>query len=194
MGPPLWLRLVVAVAVWLVLLSPVFALDPAKVEVSGYGTVVDPEEVRAAVEAQDGQSLATLSMSHLAAELKDIPGVREAHVERHWPDGLVVTLVSREPVAALPDRTGGFTLVDDEGVQVGRASKAPKELPTLTVPSDKPKVLAAALGVMYALPADLADRVKSVSAATEDSVSFTLAKGPASSGGARRIRSSRRRC
>ena len=127
---------------------------------------------------QDGQSLATLSMSHLAAELKDIPGVREAHVVRHWPNGLVVTLVSREPVAALPDPTGGFTLVDDEGVQVGRASKAPKGLPTLSVPTDKPKVLAAALGVMSALPADLADRVKSVSAATEDSVQFTLAEGP----------------
>ena len=118
-------------------------------------------------------------MSHLAAQLKDIPGVREAHVVRHWPNGLVVTLVSLESQSRrslMP--AGGFTLVDDEGVQVGRAAKAPKGLPTLAVPTDKPKVLAAALGVMSALPADLADRVTSVSAATEDSVQFTLSKGP----------------
>ena len=43
----------VAVVAWLVLLSPVFALDPAKVQVSGYGTVVEPKDVRAAVDAQE---------------------------------------------------------------------------------------------------------------------------------------------
>jgi len=169
---------VLAAAVWLVLLSPVFALDPGKVEVSGYGTVVDPKAVRAAVDEQEGHSLATLSMSHLASQLKDIPGVREAHVARHWPDGLVVTLESREPVAAVPDVAGGFTLIDDEGIQVGRAAQAPKGLPTLAVPTDKPKVLTAALAVMASLPTVLSDRVKSVSASTEDSVQFTLVDGP----------------
>jgi cell division protein FtsQ len=170
--------LVVAGLVWLVLLSPVFALDPAKVEVSGYGTVVDPTAVRAVVGTQAGESLATVSTGHLASNLQDIPGVRAAHVERSWPDALVITLESREPVAAIPDPTGGFTLVDDEGVQVGRSAKAPKDLPKLSVPVDSPRVLEAALGVMAALPADLSARVTAVSAATEDSVSFALAKGP----------------
>lgn len=164
--------------VWLVLLSPVFAMDPAKVQISGYGTVVDPTQVRDVIDTHEGASLATLSVGHLASELRDIPGVREAHVSRQWPDGLVVTLVSREPVAAIPDPAGGFMLVDDTGVQVGRASKAPKGLPSLTVPADSEKVLTAALEVIDALPADLKDRVRAVTAATEDSVSFQLTKGP----------------
>ena len=170
--------LLAAAAVWLVLLSPVFALDPAKVEVTGYGSVVDPTTVRDVVNAQAGQSLATLSLSHVASKLKDIPGVRAAHVEKHWPDGLVVTIESREPVAALPDHAGGFTLVDDEGVQVGKAATVPAGLPSLTVPQDKEKVLQAALGVYAALPADLRARVSAMTAATEDSVTFQLADGP----------------
>jgi cell division protein FtsQ len=167
-----------AVAVWLVLLSPLFALDPANVKVSGYGTVVDPEEVEAVIEGESGTSLAMLSVGHVASVLKDIPGVREAHVERSWPDGLVITLVSREPVAAVPSATGGYDLVDDQGIQVGRASRAPKGLPTLDVPAGDERVLQSALGVINSLPAELSARVTSVSAATEDSVSFRLSKGP----------------
>lgn len=170
--------IIAGAAVWLVLLSPVFALDPAKVEVSGFGTVVDPAAVREAVEADAGQSLATLSTGQLTSELKDIPGVREAHVSRSWPDGLVIELESREPAAALPQWGGGYVLVDDEGVQVGRANKAPKDLPTLTVPADNPKVLKAALAVVNAMPDDLRERIDAVTAPTVDSVSFELSKGP----------------
>ena len=39
-------------------------------------------------------------------------------------------------------------------------------------------MLASALGVMNAMPADLRDRVQAMTAATEDSVSFVLRKGP----------------
>ncbi|MGC4175767.1 cell division protein FtsQ/DivIB [Demequina sp.] len=170
--------IIAGAAVWLVLLSPVFALDSANVQVSGYGTVVDPAEVREVVDASEGASLATFSVGHLASQLKDIPGVREAHVERSWPDGLVITLESREPVAAIPDPKGGFDLVDDEGIQVGRSAKAPKDLPSLAVPEDNEKVLQAALGVINTLPDELRNRVDSMSAATTDSVSFKLSKGP----------------
>lgn len=170
--------LVAGAAVWLVLLSPVFALDAQKVQVTGYGTVVDPAEVRTLIEADAGSSLATLSTGQLTSQLKDIPGVRAAHVERAWPDGLVVTLESREPAAAIPQFGGGYTLVDDEGIHVGKASKAPADLPTLTVPADNSKVLKAALAVINSMPADLRDRVDSISAPTVDSVSFKLANGP----------------
>jgi cell division protein FtsQ len=167
-----------AAAVWVVLLSPLFAMDPAKAQISGYGTVVDPEAVKAVVAGEAGTSLALLSVGHVASELKDIPGVREAHVERSWPDGLVITLESREPVAAIPSRTGGYDLVDDEGTQVGRASRPPAGLPTLQVPADDERVLQSALGVINSLPAELKARVTAISANTEDSVSFKLSKGP----------------
>jgi len=170
----------VGVLGWLALASPVFALDPAKVEVSGYGTVVDPLAVREAIAEFEGTALAVLNTGRVSHELKEILGVREAHVERSWPDGLVVTIESREPVAAIPERAGGWAYVDDDGVQVGRTDTKPKDLPVLTVPrgEDNARVLASALGVLDAMPEDLRERVALLDAATEDSVNFTLRKGP----------------
>jgi len=185
----LWLKVwgrrigivVVALAlVWVALLSPFFQLDPAKVEVSGYGTVVDPTAVRAAIDEFEGTALGILNTGRVSHELKDILGVREAHVQRAWPDGLVVTIESREPVAAVPDPSGGYTYVDDDGVQVGRTAKKPKGLPILAIPlgEDNQRVLASALGVLAAMPDDLRERVTQLNASTEDSVSFKLNKGP----------------
>jgi cell division protein FtsQ len=113
-------------------------------------------------------------------DIKDIPGVREAHVERSWPSGLIVTIESREPVAAVPDPSGGYVFVDDQATQVGRSNSKPKNLPTISVPvgTDHVRVLQAVLGVLNAMPVDLRDRVGDMSASTEDSVTFTLRKGP----------------
>ncbi len=170
----------VALAAWVVLASPLFALEPAKVTVTGYGTVVDPAAVRAVVDTHDGAALPMLNTSALSDELDDIAGVRTAHIERSWPRGLIVTLESREPVASVPDPQGGFVYVDDEGVHVGRSSAQPKDIPVIYVPlgSENVRTLKAVLGVLNAMPAALRDRVGHIAAKTEDSVSFTLHKGP----------------
>lgn len=168
----------VATLAWVALLSPVFAMDPAKVEVSGYGTVVDPTAVRAAVAEFDGTALAVLNTGRVSHELKNILGVREAHVERSWPNGLVITIDSREPVAAVPDPSGGFTYVDNEGIQVGRTTDKPSDLPILGIPHGDVRVLESALGVIAAMPEDLRERIASLNAATEDSVTFKLREGP----------------
>lgn len=167
-------------AVWLLLLSPIFALDTTKVTASGFGTVVDPAKVETAVAAHEGKSLALLNTAHLANEIREVPGVRSVHIEREWPAGLAITIESREPVAAVPDPEGGFLLIDDEAVQVGRAEDAPQDLPAIEVPvgEDNVRVLKSVLGVVDALPADVSSRVDVVKADTEDSVSFTLRKGP----------------
>lgn len=169
-----------ALAVWLLLLSPLFALDLAKVEASGYGTVVDAAAVDDAVATHEGTSLALLNTTHLANEIRDVPGVRAVQIEREWPAGLAIVIESREPVAAVPDPDGGFVLVDDEAIQVGRTEKAPDNLPMIQVPvgEDNVRVLKSVLGVVEALPADVSARVDIVKAETEDSVTFTLRKGP----------------
>lgn len=165
--------------VWLVLGSPVFALDPAEVETTGYGTVVEPADVAATVAEFEGQSLATLSTSRLADALREIPGVRDASIERMWPAGLLIELTSREPVAAVPV-DGGYSFVDSEATTVGRADQPPADLPVITIPvgEDHTRVLAAVLGVINQLPVELRDRVEDVSADTEDTVTFTLRDGP----------------
>lgn len=169
-----------ALAVWLLLLSPLFALDPAKVETSGFGTVVEPAAVESAVATHEGTSLALLNTGDLANEIRDVPGVRDVHIEREWPAGLAIAIESREPVAAVPDPDGEFLLMDDEAVQVGRSVEAPDNLPVIEVPvgEDNVRVLKSVLGVVEALPAGLSARVDVIKAKTEDSVTFTLRDGP----------------
>jgi len=171
---------VAAAAVWLLLLSPLFALDTDKVEASGFGTVVDPTAVDAVMATHAGTSLALLNTSHIANELREIPGVRGVGVERKWPSGLAIVIESREPVAAVPQTDDSYVLVDDEGVQVGTTAQAPDALPVIEVPvgEDHVRVLASVLGVVDELPAEVAQRVLNIQAQTEDSVTFTLRDGP----------------
>ncbi|WP_062465074.1 cell division protein FtsQ/DivIB [Demequina soli] len=170
---------IAALLAWVVLASPVLALDPQDVEVTGYGTVVDPADVAAVVDAHEGRSLATLASSRLADELRDVPGVRDATVERVWPRGLLIELTSREPVAAVP-ATDGYDLLDSEATRVGHADGAPARLPVVTVPVGKgnERVLESVLGVVNQLPVKLRNRVQDISASTEDTVTFVLRDGP----------------
>src|SRR5690606_19119911 len=73
---------------WLALLSPVFALDGDKVELTGTGSIVDPALVLATVAPYEGRALATINTAHLRHQLMDLPGVRDAVVDRVWPAGL----------------------------------------------------------------------------------------------------------
>lgn len=169
-----------AAAVWLLLLSPLFALETDNVDASGFGTVVDPTAVDAVIATKAGTSLALLNTSHIANELREIPGVRGVRIEREWPSGLAVTIESREPVAAVPQADNSYVLVDDEGVQVGTTAQAPDALPVIEVPvgEDHVRVLTSVLGVVDDLPAEVAERVLNIQAQTEDSVTFTLRDGP----------------
>jgi len=169
---------------WLLFASPVLALDPAGVTVDGAGSVVAVDQVQAVVGAHDGTPLPRLDTVALRDELLDVPGVREARVTRAWPTGLTVTLVAREPVAAVPvpadgseHPAAGFALLDQDGVQVGRVDAAPDGLPAVDVPVGDKRTLTAVLGVLQLLPADLLAQVQGVSAHTQDTVTMQLRDG-----------------
>jgi len=166
---------------WLLLLSPVLALDPAQVTVTGAGTVVAVDQVQAVVALRAGEPLPRLDTVRLRDDLLQVPGVREVRVMRDWPRGLSITLVSREPVAAVPEATPpagatttGFALLDQDGVQVGRADAAPAGLPVVDVPVDDARTLTGVLSVLRQLPADLLAQVQDVSAQSQDTISLGL--------------------
>ncbi|MDM8085836.1 cell division protein FtsQ/DivIB [Cellulomonas cellasea] len=170
---------------WLLLWSPVLRLDQAKVTVSGAGTVVAVDQVRAVVAERGTTPLTRLDTVGLREDVLDVPGVREAQVSRAWPRGLHIELVSREPVAAVPEEAGaapdggepGFALVDMDGVQVGRVEAAPEGLPVVQVPVGQPRTLEAVLTVLEALPVELLAEVAEVSATSQDTVTMALRDG-----------------
>ncbi|WP_307793956.1 cell division protein FtsQ/DivIB [Actinotalea soli] len=159
-------------------LSPLMALDTDEVEVRGQGTVVDADEVRAVVAAYAGTPLPRLDTVGLRRAVLDVPGVRAAEVARVWPVGLQVTVVSREPVAAVPAEEG-LALLDVDGVQVGRVAEAPEGIPVVSVPLEDPdaRALRAVLAVLQLLPEELAAEVVELSAESQDTVRLVLADG-----------------
>jgi len=165
---------------WLLLLSPVLALhaDSIHVDVAGTGTTVDAKAVLAVVAPESGTPLPRLDTVAVRRDVLDVPGVRAATVTRDWPHGLTITIVARDPVAAVPADTGGLVLVDQDGVQVGRTDAPPEGLPVVSVPLDgDPRAMTAVLVVLKQIPADLAAEVAGVAAANRDAVTLTLRDG-----------------
>jgi cell division protein FtsQ len=163
---------------WLLLVSPVLALDASDLQVRGAGAVVEVADVQEVVARYDGTPLPRLDTVGLRRAVLGVPGVRGAEVTRRWPHGLRIVLVAREPVAAVP-LEGGVALVDREGVQVGRADAPPEDLPLVDVPLDDPdaRALTAVLTVLEQLPDELLDDVATASARSRDTVAFRLADG-----------------
>lgn len=172
---------------WLLLLSPVLALHPGQVQITGAGTVVAVDDVSAVVARVVGIPLSRLDTVGLRDRVLHVPGVRHAKVTRQWPHGLVISLVSREPVAAVPQTAGaagprgpaGFVLLDTEGYQVGWAAIPREGLPVVSVPIDgkNERTLTAVLTVLRALPEALRAEVATVSAASQDTVEMGLRDG-----------------
>ncbi|WP_448060130.1 cell division protein FtsQ/DivIB [Cellulomonas hominis] len=179
--------LAVLALAWLLFWSPVLALDVDEVQVSGAGTVVAVDQVMAVVAESAGTPLPRLDTVGLRDAILEVPGVRAVRVARDWPTGLVIELVSREPVAAVPEQkdpaTGGaaagtgYALVDQDGVQVGRVDAAPEGLPVVDVPVGDARTLTAVLTVLQSLPADLLAQVGQISAQTQDTVTMLLRDG-----------------
>ncbi|WP_277212809.1 cell division protein FtsQ/DivIB [Isoptericola croceus] len=163
---------------WVVGWSDLLALESGEVTVSGEGSTVDADAVRALVVAAAGTPLLRVDTAAMQSEILALRGVKDVTVQRSWPRGIDVVLTAREPVAAVPDR-GRYVLLDAEGVRVGTRKAAPNSLPVVSVPLDDESAgsLRAALAVVAALPAELAVEVEQVSAQTQDDVETVLRDG-----------------
>ncbi|RZS61288.1 cell division protein FtsQ/DivIB [Xylanimonas ulmi] len=175
-----WAAAVAAVLVlaWAAFVSPLLALDMREVSVTGQGSTIDVAQVQAVIGEEVGVPLPRIDTVALRQRLLELNGVRDASILRDWPHGLAVTLTSREPVAAAPV-DDGFALVDADGVRVGTTPEPPEGLPVVeaSLDDDQAPALVAALRVLAGLPAELADQVTQVSAATRDDVRTTLSSG-----------------
>lgn len=174
--------LAVLVAVgWALLASPLLALDPEQVSVSGTGenTTVPTADVLAVVAEHAGTPLPRLDLEDLRGRLETLPTVDTAEVHRAWPRGLTVAVVAREPVAATGSE-GSFELVDHEGVTVAVVDEVPEGMPRVAVPrsADRaPQTLAAVLTVLAELPQEVRAEVAVATAGGPASITLELVDG-----------------
>lgn len=155
--------------------SPLLSLRTITVEGASR---VDPAAVQEAVADQVGKPLALVDFDEITRELGAFPLIRSYVTETVPPDGLVIRIDEREPVAV---RESGSTwqLIDPAGVVIDSLDALPDDVPILKVTSRDPDSPAfkAAVAVLLALSDDMLAKVHSITATTNDDVSFELSSG-----------------
>lgn len=152
---------VVGLLVWLVFGTAV--LGVRDVRVVGAESV-DPAAVRVAVAVPPDVPLARVDLDAVRDRVQAIAPVDRAVVSRDWPGTLLVEVVERTAVAAVPV-AGRFVLVDDDGVAYRTVNRKPAGLPLarLVHPGPDDVNTRAALTVLSALTKELREELLAVS-------------------------------
>jgi cell division protein FtsQ len=170
---------VAGVAAWALLGSRLLAVRSVVIT----GTHLVPKaEVLQVAGVRLGTPLIRLNTSQIAARVSTINQVLSVQVTKSWPDRVVIAVRERTPALAVTAASGGFDLVDADGVTVLWAAHRPSRLPlyltTAAVASLRgdPDVAAAA-AVLGELPAQVRRSVASITAPTPDQVTLQLSSG-----------------
>ncbi len=164
--------LVLAVLVWLVAFSSV--LGVRSVNVLGARTLT-AAQVRAAAGISPGTPLARLDSAAVRRRLAALTPISAVTVSTSYPSSVTIRITERVAVGYRPD-SGAVVLVDRDDVAFHTVKSAPAGLPRLLVPGDDARSGAAAQ-VAGTLPPQVAGKVGSISAPSEESVTLTLTDG-----------------
>ena len=159
--------------VWLVYGTPVLGVRDVRV----VGTeLLTQLQVRQAVAVPMNEPLARIDLDKVRARVRAIPPVERVVVRRSWPSTLVVEVVERTPVAAVPTGPQQFSLIDRSGVPYRQVSRQPAGLPLmrLATPGPADENTRSALIVLGALSAELRDQLVAVSVAAPAQIKLEL--------------------
>lgn len=158
-------------AVWF---SSWLAVD--SIEVSGAQTI-DVSEVRASSGIDIGEPLVRVDLAGAERRIGALAVVRSVTVRRQWPNGVLVSIQERVPIAVVEIGTR-LRGMDAEGVVFRDYRKAPPGLPRVqTSIGTTSQALREAAKVVAALPQDLTLQVDHVQVTTIDQISLALKDG-----------------
>lgn len=167
---------------WVLFFSPVFLLDPHQISVSGENQWVSKSRIVSIADKQAGKSLLLVSGGDVEQELKDIPGVSMAKVEKIYPKGLKVSITAQEPAAMLKTPDGSETAVDGYGRVLNKVGDvSTKGIPVIEVgnveASLRDRSVQQALKILNLLPHNMRGSITKVTAKTQDSITTELNGG-----------------
>ena len=163
----------VALVVWGVFFSPLFALSASSVRVSGVeGTSVDAARVASAVAVFEGTPITRLDTGRVREAVMADVAVKNAVVSRRWPSGLTIEITARQ--GAMYEAAGSaYALVDSEGVAFATADAPPTGLPLVALPEgDRQQAAADVLEAWDALDGGVRQEVESLAS---DGAQVTIA-------------------
>jgi cell division protein FtsQ len=144
---------VVALLAWVVFGTSLLAAR----EVAVTGTaVLSTDDVRAAAAVAPDTPLARVDLDKVRAAVSALPPVAQVTVHRQWPSTLVIDVVERTGLAAVPVGSA-YAVIDREGVAFRTVPTRPRELPlvVLSRPGPEDPATRAAVTVLAALTPQL---------------------------------------
>ncbi|MCU7723545.1 FtsQ-type POTRA domain-containing protein [Actinoplanes sp. KI2] len=166
--------LVVAGALtWVVYGTSVLAVR--QVKVVGVQTI-DPVQVEQAVDVPPDEPLARVDLGAVRARVRAIPAVDRVTVKRGWPSTLVVEVVERTAVAAVPTGPGKLSLIDETGTPYREVTRRPDGLPLIrtAAPGAADLNTRSALKVLGALSPELREQLVEISVAAPAQIHLQL--------------------
>lgn len=160
---------------WIVFGTSVFGVR--QVRVAGV-EILTAAQVREAAAVPPAHPLAALDLSGIHDRVADLPPVERVRVFREWPGTVVIEVVERTGVAAVP-QDGRFGVVDGSGVVFRTLAQRPDDLPLVRVaaPGQADAATRAALSVLAALTPQLRQRLADVTVAGPARVTLRLHGG-----------------
>lgn len=163
-----------AFAVWVVLFSSWLGLRSLEV-VGTHG--VSSSDVAVAAHVAPGTPLARVDLDAVEARVESIPAIAAASVRRDWPHTIVITVSERQAVATT-HRGGSWWLMDRTGVLYRQTAGRDPAEPIVEVDAGPgPETLRQVAAVLGALPADIAEQTRRVTASSVDSIVLHLRDG-----------------
>jgi len=159
---------------WVVYGTPLLAARNVKVVGA---QLLTPQEVQQAADVPADEPLARVDLDGVRARVRAIPAVDRVVVRRSWPSTLVVEVVERTPVAAVPAGKQ-FTLVDRSGVPYETVADKPAGLPLLRLATPGPgdQNTRSGLTVLESLSDELREQLVAVSVAAPAQIKLELRK------------------
>jgi cell division protein FtsQ len=159
---------------WLIYGTPVLGVRDVKVVGA---QLLTPEQVQQAVGVPDDEPLARVNLDHVRARVRAIPAVDRVVVRRSWPSTLVVEVVERTPIAAVPAGKQ-FTLIDRSGVPYQTVADQPADLPLMRLarPGPADEDTRSGLTVLESLSDELREQLVAVSVAAPAQIRLELRK------------------
>jgi cell division protein FtsQ len=167
--------LVVGGLLWVLYGTAVFGVRD--VRVVGVG-ILTTDQVRAAAAVQPERPLARLDLGEISGRVGALPAVDRVVVSRSWPSSVLIEVVERTAVAAVPSQDR-FLLIDDDGVPFREVAAQPEGLPLarLSTPGADDENTGSALTVLASLSDELRDELVAVSVASPVQIRLELRKG-----------------
>lgn len=161
-------------AIYLVFFSSVLTVK--HVDVRGE-SLLSRHQVLAAAQVPVGAHLAELDVEAIRARIGALAPVERVDVSRDWPDGVLITITERTPVAVV-EISGRYHAMDADGVLFRDFLRPPAGMPRVVSASGVDGgALAQAARVIAALPPDLAARVDHVEVRGLDEILLAMRSG-----------------